>query len=129
MYAIRSYYEDAEGRAFGHHAQVAPQRELGAARDRIAFDRGDHRLRQAHPGRPHRAHRPFGVVGLPLALGHRAQVGTAAEMAVRAGEDRDVQCLVGVEALERGVQRALGVDVDRVASLGPVDGDDSYNFV
>ena len=40
-----------------HHAQVAPQRELHAARDRGTRDRGDHRLGQLQPRRPHRAAR------------------------------------------------------------------------
>ena len=42
--------EHAEHRVARGDAQVAPQRELEAARDRVALDRGDHRLRRAACG-------------------------------------------------------------------------------
>ena len=40
--------------SLGRDPQVAPQRELEPARDRVALDGGDHRLGERHAGRTHR---------------------------------------------------------------------------
>ena len=95
--------EHAEHRVVGHHAQVAPQRELEATGDRVALDRRDHRLGQDPP---RRAHRPVAVerdpvAPLPAGLGHRLEVGARAERAAGAGQHRDREVVVGLEALER----------------------------
>ncbi len=92
----------------------------------MTLDRRDDRLAQLHAGRTH------GTVAVerdpvdPLAagFGHRLQIGARAEGAVRAGEHRDREVVVGVEARERVDQRVGGRAVDRVAGFGPVDGDD-----
>ena len=47
--------EHAEHRVACGDAQVAPARELEPAGDRVAFDRGDHRLGEQHARRAHRA--------------------------------------------------------------------------
>ena len=53
--------EDAEDRAVSRDPQVAHERELEAARHRVALDRGDGGLGEGHAGRAHR----------PVALGPR----------------------------------------------------------
>ena len=80
--------EDAEHRVAAGHPQVAPERELEAAGDGVPLDRGDHRLRQPHPGRAHRA---VAVLGdLVAALGaDRLEVGAGAEGAAVAVQHRD----------------------------------------
>ena len=118
---------DAEHRVLGGDAQVAPDRQLEPAGDRVALDRGDHRLAEQHPRRPDR---PVAVGLDPAARGaarlaHRLEVGAGAELAARAGQHRDGQRVVGVEAPERVGQRVRGRAVDRVRHLGPVDRHDA----
>ena len=68
----------------GGDPQVAPERQLDAAGEAPAVDRGDRRLRRGEPGR---AHRPVRVVDVEV---HRLQVGAGAEgLAAGAGEDED----------------------------------------
>ena len=80
--------EHAEHRVARRDPQVAPERELEAARHRVALDRGDHRLGEQHA---RRAHRPVAVFGhrVPATRAHTLQVGARAERAAGAGEDRD----------------------------------------
>ena len=117
---------DAEHRVAGGDAQVAPRRELEAAGHRVALDRRDHRLGEQHAGRADRAV----AVGLHArdALGvagaHRLEVGARAERAVRAGEHRDGEVVVGLEAAEGGDERVRRRPVDGVRDLRPVDRDD-----
>src|ERR1700687_2022994 len=51
--------EHAERRVSGGDPQVAPQRELEPSSDRVALDRGDHRLAQTHPRPPPRTSTRF----------------------------------------------------------------------
>ena len=115
--------EHAEHRVARGDAQVAPQRELEPARDRVALDRGDHGLRQQHPRRSHRAV-ALGLNAVAAVVADRLQVGAGAERAARAGEHRDVVRVVGVERAERVGELGRGRAIDRVAALGPVDRDD-----
>ena len=55
--------EDAEHRVARRDAQIAPQRELEPTRDRVALDRGDHRLVEQHPRRAHGSVAVFGRRG------------------------------------------------------------------
>ena len=112
--------EHAEHRVARRDPQVAPQRELEPARDRVALDRGDHRLGEQHAGRSHRA---VAAVGhrVAAAFADRLQVGARAERAVRAGEDRDRALVVGVERAERVGEQRRGRPVDGVARVRPVD--------
>ena len=126
--------EDAEDGVRGGDAEVAPQRQLESARDRVPLDRGDDRLSEQHARRPHGPVPVLAENVLPervdqgaapeLAGGDRLQIGAGAERAARAGQDRDRERLVRVEAAKRPHQRRRGRVVDRVAHLGPVDGDD-----
>ena len=109
--------EHAEHRVLLGDPQVAPQRELETAGDRVAGDRGDHRLREPHPARAHRAV----AVALDAVAPRPArllQVGARAEDAALAVEHRDGGVLVGVEVAERLGQSGRGRAVDRVAPLG-----------
>ena len=45
--------EDAEDGVGGRHAEIAPERQLEAARYGVALDRGEDRLREQHARRPH----------------------------------------------------------------------------
>ena len=79
-------------------AQVAPQRELKATGNREAADRGDDRLVQGHPARPHRAVRA--EVGVER-VGHRVQVRAGAERSAGSPEHGHPRRGVGVEFSER----------------------------
>jgi hypothetical protein len=119
--------EDAEGRILRDHAHVGPQRQLHAARDRKAFDRGDHRLRQPQPARAHRRDRVVAAdlaLLLAVALGDRLQIRARAKIAAGAGEHRDGSDLVGVERKKRVIELARGGAIDRVSAMRTVDGDD-----
>ena len=97
-------------------AQVAPQGELDAAGDGVALDRGDHRLGQPQPRRPHWPVAPCprrgrrGVVRVARRrMPRRRAVGAGAERAAGAGEDRDARAVVGIECAERvGERPAVG---------------------
>ena len=109
-----------------------------AARDGVALDGGDHRLRSARggsapsgPSRTHvvvegesgaarrrrRAPRPPTLPRSPS----RAQVGAGAEVAAGAGEDGDARDGVGVEGPKGVGERARRRPVDGVAHLGAID--------
>ncbi len=101
-----------------HHS-----RELEPSGHRVALDRGDHRLVEQHPRRPHGS---VAVVGhrVPRAVPHRPQVGAGTERPGGAGQHRDGPVVVAREGSEGVGQRDSGGSVDRVAALGPVDRDD-----
>ena len=109
--------EHAEHRVVRGDAQVAPQRELEPARDRVALDRRDHRFGKQHPGR---AHRTVAVVGdrVAASLADRFEVGARAEHAVRAGQDRDRALVVGLEGAKRLGEQRRGRPVDGVTRGG-----------
>ena len=94
--------------------QVAPQRQLEPAGDGVPGDRGDHRLAQPHPGRPHR----------PVAVG-ATRFCSGVPIACRSAPAQNVPpspystatraVVVGVERAERVGERGGGRPVDRVA--------------
>ena len=119
---------DAEHRIARGHPQVAPQGQLEAPCDGMALDRRQDRLREQHPRRPHRAVAVrFDAIASAFANG--LQVGSGAEGATRAGEDRDRLTTIRVEGAERVGEGRGGGTVDRVADLGPGDGDDRHRPV
>ena len=110
--------EHAEHRVVGRHAEVAPQRELEAARDRVALDRRDHRLGRAACGsgpsaRRRRARRELtrSPPGSDIAL----RSAPAQKVPSRAGEHRDRERVVGVEA--RRTRRRSASAVGRSTAL------------
>ena len=110
--------EDAEdGRARGD-PQVAPQRELHAARDRGALDGGDHWLSELKTRRAHRSELAVRLETTRLAIGDRLKIGPGAEGVSRAGEHRHIGGRIGVEAFEGVKQGARGLKVNGVAPLG-----------
>src|SRR6266511_2703408 len=113
--------QHAEHGALRGHAKVAPDRQLQAARHRRPLDRGQHRLGEPQPGRPHR---PVAAGSHPRRRpgGDRLQVRPGAERAARAGQHGDRAVRVGVEGAEGAGQRGGGWPVDGVAALRPVDG-------
>ena len=106
--------------------QVAGERDLEAAGDGEALDRGDDRL----------ARRALDDAGEAAALDVRAlaldeglQVHAGAEALAGAGEDRHLQVVVGVEAVERGGDAGGQRGVDRVARVGTVERDQEHAAV
>src|SRR3546814_8182069 len=98
-------------------AEVAPEREFEPAGDRVALDRGDHRLFEQHP---RRAHRP-GAAGVVAAGADRAEIETRAEMARTSGQDGDARVPVFRESREGFAKRECGEGIDRIALCGAVD--------
>ncbi len=111
--------EHPEHRALFGHPQVAPQRELQAAGDRVATDRGDHRFGQHHSRRPHRA-RAGPVYRVGFRRAERLQIGSGAKGSVVAPQHRHRCGVVAIELLERREQRGSRRAVDGVARLRPV---------
>ena len=69
--------------------------------------------------------KPIGPSGMVDVEVDRLQVGARAEgLAAGAGEDQDPGALVGLEVAQALAQGLRGRGVDRVAPLGPVDGQD-----
>src|SRR5262249_34054147 len=74
--------EDPESGVARGHAQVAPEGQLEAAGDGVAFHRRDDRLAEEHARRAERAGAALGdAVAAPL--DHAAQIGAGAEAAAR----------------------------------------------
>ena len=87
-------------------AQIAPQRQLQPAGDRVAGDRGDHRLGQPHPRRPHR---PVAVVGstrLPVSVPTALRSAPAQNTPPSPCSTATAASGVGVEVAERVGQGA-----------------------
>ena len=110
----------AELCAFARDQDVAAHRELEAAAERIAVDRGDHRLRRARHGLPVALGAPAhdldgpGVDELPRsAPAAKAGSSPVSTIARTAGSS--------CRRLERLGERLAGREVQRVAHLGPVD--------
>ena len=90
---------DAHVGALLHHAQIAPQRQLHAARDGRPRNRRDHRLRKLQPCRPHRSARDRPTACGKIQRRHRfflaklgrgiLEVEARAEGAARAPQHRD----------------------------------------
>ena len=77
------------------------------------------RSRWVRPAKPPRLVMiPLGPSGL-----ERLEVGAGAEHGGNAGDDRDPHVGVGLEGVDRFLDAARGLRVDRVARLGPIDGD------
>jgi hypothetical protein len=108
-----------ELRVLGGDDHVAGERQLEAAAEDPARDRGDQRgLDGVEP-------LPEGVVGLtgagrPL-LGERPDVGAGGECLGAAGDDDAAHLGLGVEALERGAELVEHPGAERVAALGVVE--------
>ena len=78
------------------------------------------RSRLAMPAKP-----PLGVCRLAgLAGGDRLEVGAGGEDRALAGENADPDLVVGLELVDGRLDALGDVAVDRVAGLGPVDGDE-----
>jgi len=115
--------EHSEDRLLGGDAQVAPESELQPSGHRVPLDRRDDRLPEPHPRRAHRTI-ALRADGAELPLGEGLEVGAAAEVLARTGEDRDRERRVAVELPEGGGERRGGGGIDRVPALGSVEGDD-----
>ena len=111
--------EDTHYRVLLDDPHIAPQRQLQTTRDRISADRGDHRLRQHHPARPHRAG-PGAVHRVGIRRAERLEIGSGTECSVIAPQHGDGSRVVLVELVERRVQLGGRGPVDGVARLGPV---------
>ncbi|MEY9511933.1 hypothetical protein ABIF16_002664 [Bradyrhizobium elkanii] len=115
---------NAEGGVTRDDPKIAPDRKLEAARHGGALDGGDHRLRQLHP---RRAHRAVAVLDAVAAMAGRGalEVEAGAERAARAGQDRDRQRRIAIEGAERLRQPLRGLRIDRIARLViAIDGHD-----
>ena len=114
--------EHAQHRVLLGHPQVAPQRQLQAAGHGVPGDRGDHRLGQPQPGRPHR---PVAVRRGPVAVraADRLEVGPGAERPARAPQHGHVGAVIGVERAEGPGQGGRGRPVHRVAHVRAVQDD------
>ena len=113
---------EAELRPGRRDPQVAPQRELEAAGQAPALDRGDRRLRRRQPREPERALGRLQARGERL---DRLQVGARAEAhAAGAGDDEHARVVVGLERAERLEQPLGGRPVDGVAPRLAVDRQD-----
>ena len=115
----------AEPGALRGHAQVAPQRELEAARHGVPLDGGDHRLGQKMACRPHRA-RPLRILQRDaVSTGRDLEIVAGAKRAAATRQDRHRLTIVGIEGEEGVAQQARGLGIDGVARLGEaVDRDD-----
>ena len=117
-----AHQRHAEARGLGGDAQVAVQRQLAAARDRVAVHHGDRGMARAlHPLQDLRdaALR----VGGAAALAHLAQVHARAEGAARAAHHHDPDARIGVELVEARAQPAEQRRAHRIALLRAVEGD------
>src|SRR4051794_13406359 len=114
---------EAELRILGRDPQIAPQRELESARQAPSGDRGDGRLGGRAPGEAERARLAHQAGAERI---DRLEVGTRAEgHAPGAGDDQHARAVVGLELLERVLQRVGRRSVDGVAPLLAIDGEDS----
>src|SRR5208337_1149433 len=119
-HAEAAIVEAESGRA-RRYAKVAPQSELHSARDRRAFDRGDHRLAEFQPRRAHRPEIAGRFDRSDLALCERLEIRAGAKGAAGPGQDSDIKMVVRVEPPEGVVERLRGREIDGVAALGPLD--------
>ena len=110
----------------GRHPQVARNRELGPAAERVAVERGDHRDGEGADG----VERPACLDRHARRLFARAQGGQLVEVAAGrealvAGspEDHDPDRVIVRAILEDGLQGRQGRQAERVALLGTVDDD------
>src|SRR2546422_1461944 len=110
-------------------AEVAPERELEASGDRVAFDGRQHRLAQKQACG---TEGPPRILGPPRLRGHvrgdRLEVRPSAERASGAGQHGDARPVVPVVLLEGAEERLCGRGIHSVAHLRPVDGNDE-NFL
>ncbi len=114
---------DAEGRIARGDPHVAPQGQFEATSHGVAFDRRDHRLAELEAARPHRGIAALDAVPSPSRR-RFLEIESGAEGALRAGEDRNRQRVIRVEATEAFGQRARRRRIDGIARMRPVDGDD-----
>ncbi len=120
--------EDPEDRVLCGHPEIAPDGELEAAGDRVPLDRGDDRFGELEAGGAHRA----GAVladPVPLAPGDGLEIGPCAEGPAGPGQHGNRRVGIGIERGEGGEQGVGRRPVDRVAPLGPVDGDEGDRAV
>ena len=109
----------AELGRLGGDDQVADERQLTAAAERPAGDRGDHRRPALGEPAPEGRRRMEDRL-VELALGKRRDVGAGCEHLVGAGDHDAAHLRVGVEALDRGGELLHQLGRERVARLGPV---------
>ena len=109
----------AELGALGGDAQRAGERQLEAAADRVAVDRGDRRDRDAGDRVDRGAQAAVvGEVLLSVAGGDLLEVGAGGEDFAAAGDDRAAHVGLGANALGRGAQRVGHRLVEDVSALG-----------
>jgi hypothetical protein len=113
---------DAEDRIPGGDAQIAPQCEFETTCDGMAFDRGDDRFAEQHPGTSERTV-AVGNDAIAAITGHCFKISSRAKGAARAGQNRDTERVVGVEAA-KGLRKGVGSRaVNGVAGFGTIDSD------
>jgi hypothetical protein len=113
----------------GRDDDVAHQRDLAAAAEGEAVDRGDDRLRDRVRHHAREAPCLLGrIVGIEaFAARQRDKVSARAEALVAcAGDDDDADFGVVLGLFERGADADMDRGVDRVTRLGPVDRDDQH---
>jgi hypothetical protein len=114
---------DAELRTAGGDAQVAHLRKQPPARERQPVDRGDDRLGDAHVVAEH--WQPPDRQHAEVQFRHLLEIGTGGErLLAGAGQDRDADRALFLDALESREQPFAHGRVDRVALRGAVEGDD-----
>ena len=106
--------------ALGRHPQVAPEGQLEASGHRRALDRGQHRLGQPQPGRPHRPSPSPATRGGRRAA-HRLRSAPVMKAAAPAGQHVNRGYRAAVEALRSRRARRRSVRRRRRAALGRVD--------
>ena len=113
----------AQLRGLGDDHQVAGQRQLEAAAEGEAVDRGDHRLVEVEEARQAGEAAGAEVVVGAFALGRGLQVPAGREEALAgAGDDGDPERGVVAELAKGLAHEAAGGGIDGVR-LGPVEGD------
>lgn len=118
----KSSAEDAEDRILARDPEVTPQCQLETASHRKAFDGGNYRFGESQPGRAHwsRTAPPHSIGGFVL---DGVEVGTGTEMALRPGENRDVDVVIGVELFKCAEEQSRRFEIYGVSHSGTVDCD------
>src|SRR5579885_1275294 len=113
---------DAKSGIFSRYPQVAPERDLKTARNRVTFHCRNRRLREQHARDPQRPIAFFCDLESARLIRHGSQIEPGTEGSICAGQYSDGQRLISIKSAKSLSQRRSRWPINGVTHCWPING-------